>query len=239
MTQRTYSKADPTLTPGVEDVSDKPQGEVPRINSAALSEATAYSKAEGIVQPECFVVVFCNGEKREKQYFNSITRLYPCVKVIFHAWPISPDDMLECCLETKKNYSITAGEECPDTYYAVTDVDHFYSVIVRCMSEYERNGISIIISNPCFEVWLYYSRKADRFDGFEMPDDPLKVSHCVKQFLDKRIKGGCDPRKAVMNIRQNIVNAQNNYSVDENGVPTLFSTSMFLFAEAVLPYIKQ
>ena len=72
-----------------------------------------------------------------------------------------------------------------------------------------------------------------------MPDDPLKVSHWVKQFLDKRIKGGCDPRKAVMNIRQNIVNAQNNYPVDEKGVPPIFSTNMFLFAEAILPYIKQ
>ena len=120
----------------------------------------------------------------------------------------------------------------------MTDVDHFYNVILRCRSDYDREDVKLIVSNPCFKVWLYYSKRDDKFDGFVMPNDPLKLSQEVKRFLNKQIPGGCNPKKAVFDIKVNIANAKKNYSEDGSGIPAMFTTSMFRLAEDVLPYIE-
>lgn len=146
--------------------------------------------------------------------------------------------MLEGVIAKKDEYDLTAGEETPDTYFLVTDVDHFYSVIQRSKPDYDKEGIRMIVSNPCFEVWLYYSKRDDKFEGFVVPENHLKLSREVKRFLNERIPGGCNPKKAIFDIKANIVNARKNYGEDENGIPVLFATNMFLLAEDVLPYVE-
>lgn len=201
--------------------------------------ATPYSKAEGIVTPEVFVVVFSNGEVREKNYFKWMMKNCARLKLEFFAVPISPDDLLDEVKKKKAEYMLTATDGTPDTYYTVTDVDHFYNDIVRSIPEYKKEEIKLIVSNPCFEVWLYYSKRADKFEGFIMPEDRLKFSQSVKTFVNDKIPGGCNPKKAVFDIEQNIVNARANYGEDEQGLPVQFATNMFILAESVLPYVRK
>ncbi|MDR1224627.1 MAG: RloB family protein [Tannerella sp.] len=47
-----------------------------------------------------------------------------------------------------------------------------------------------------------------------------------------------NPAKAILNIEQNIENAKKHYKEDENGIPALFSTNMFLLAEDFFPLIE-
>lgn len=238
MSERRYTKPEPV----VEDVVDTlEQGEV-KVPDAleTLSEikATGYSKAENVLLPKAFIVVFSNGEVREKQYFHWMKCHCEKLKLEFFSKPISPDDLLSYVKTKKTEYDLTAAEEMPDTYYTVTDVDHFYNDIIRSKPLYEKESVKLIISNPCFEVWLYYSKREDKFDGFEMPENHLKLSQMVKRFLNEKIPGGCNPLKAVFDIKQNIKAARANYGEDEKGVPVLFATNMFLIAENVLPYIE-
>ena len=46
------------------------------------------------------------------------------------------------------------------------------------------------------------------------------------------------PEKAILSIYPNIENAKKNYNEDENGIPMLFSTNMYLLAEALLLLIE-
>jgi hypothetical protein len=237
MPDRRYSKPDP-IAEDIIVIPDESQVDALAANTLTRASATKYSKAENVLQPKAFVVVFSNGEVREKNYFQWM--MYHCarLRLEFFSNPVSPDDMLDGVKSKKDEYASTAGEESPDTYYLVTDVDHFYTVILRCQSDYEKEGVKLIVSNPCFEVWLYYSKRDDMFDGFVMPENPLKLSQEVKRFLNEQIPGGCNPKTAIFDIKANIANARKNYDEDGSGIPVLFATSMFRLAEEVLPFIE-
>lgn len=238
MSDRHYEKPAPIKEDVLIEPLEAQLVEMPADEVLAPVPATPYSKAENVVQPEAFVVVFSNGEVRERKYFHWM--MYHCerLRLEFFANPISPDDLLEDVKAKKAEYDLTAAEETPDIYYTVTDVDHFYNDIVRSKPLYEKEGVKLIISNPCFEVWLYYSKCDDKFEGFEMPKDRLKLSQMVKQFLNDKIPGGCNPAKAVFDIKWNIEVARVHYSEDEKGIPVLFATNMFVLAEDVLPYLE-
>lgn len=238
MLERRYSKPEPVVedvvtAPDQEEV--EPQG---ALETLTKIEATGYSKAENVLLPNAFIVVFSNGEVRERKYFHWMKCHCERLKLEFFSNPISPDDLLADVKAKKAEYDLTAAEETPDTYYTVTDVDHFYNDILRSKAGYEDERINLIISNPCFEVWLYYSKRDDKFEGFEIPEDHLKLSQKVKQFLNDMIPGGVNPAKAVFDIKQNIVNARKNYSEDEKGIPVKFATNMFVLAEDVLLYLE-
>ena len=238
MPERRYSKPEPIVEDVVAAPDQEEVGQQGALEALTKIEATGYSKAENVLLPNAFIVVFSNGEVREKRYFQWMMHHCERLKLEFFSDPISPDDLLEDVKAKKAEYDLTAAEEMPDTYYTVTDVDHFYNDIVRSKAGYENEGINLIISNPCFEVWLYYSKRDDKFEGFVMPEDRLKLSQKVKQFLNDKIPGGCNPAKAVFDIKENIANARKNYGEDENGIPLLFATNMFVLAEDVLPYLE-
>lgn len=238
MPERRYSKPEPVARDVVATPDQEEVDSTGALETLTKIEATGYSKAENVLLPKAFIVVFSNGEVRERKYFHWMIHHCEKLKLEFFSNPISPDDLLADVMTKKAEYDLTAADETPDTYYTVTDVDHFYNDIVRSKPFYEEEGIRLIISNPCFEVWLYYSKRDDKFDGFEMPEDRLKLSQIVKRFLDEKIPGGCNPSKAVFDIKQNIAVARANYGEDEKGIPVLFATNMFLLAEDVLPYIE-
>lgn len=238
MPKRRYTKPDPivpdiVVPPVYEEVREPDTGKV-----LPQYLATRYSKAENVLQPVAFIVVFSNGEVREKRYFQLMMNHCERLKLEFFSKPISPDDLLVDVKAKKSEYEKTAGAETPDKYYTLTDVDHFYNDILRSKAEYENEGIKLIISNPCFEVWLYYSKRDDRFECFISPEDRLKLSQAVKRFLNEMIPGGVNPAKAVFDIKENIANARKNYDEDARGIPVQFATNMFLLAEDVLPYIE-
>lgn len=238
MPERRYTKPDPVAEDVIVVPDESQTDALAAKDSLTRTSATKYSKAENVLQPKAFVVVFSNGEVREKNYFQWM--MYHCasLRLEFFSDPVSPDDMLEGVRSKKEEYALTAGEETPDSYYLVTDVDHFYNVILMCQSDYDSEGVKLIVSNPCFEVWLYYSKRDDKFEGFVMPEDPLKLSQEVKRFLNEQIPGGCNPKKAVFDIKANIVNAKKNYDEDGSGIPVLFATNMFRLAEDVLPFVE-
>lgn len=238
MPERRYTKPDPIIRDVVVPLDQEEVKEKGTAKALPQKEATKYSKAENVLMPVAFIVVFSNGEVREKRFFQWMMHHCERLKLEFFSKPISPDDLLVDVKAKKSEYDMTASAETPDTYYTVTDVDHFYNDILRSKAGYENEGIKLIISNPCFEVWLYYSKRDDRFEGFVSPEDRLKLSQAVKRFLNEKIPGGVNPVKAVFDIKENIANAHKNYGVDELGIPVQFATNMFLLAEDVLPYLE-
>ena len=210
----------------------------------SIEAVTGYTKGEGLVLPKAFVVIFTGGNVREPDYFKLVVlnpSLFPMLKL-----KILPEDRYYANHEPRvftyaesetKAYRSSASTEQPDDYYVVTDVDVFMPHIITFKPRLESQGIKMMVNNPCFEVWLYYSKRTDRFDGFVPPANPDAISSEVKRFVHKKT-GGVNPSKALYDIETNIRNARATYAADAYSIPTLFSTNMFELAERIQPLLK-
>lgn len=229
----------------------KEAGEAKKTRPSVTEEAklpiatqSGYSKGDGVVLPKAFVVIFSGGNVREPDYFKLVTvnpSLFPMLKI-----KILPEDRYYANHEPRvftyaemetKAYRESASEEQPDDYYVVTDVDVFMPHIIAFKPRLEAQGISMMVSNPCFEVWLYYSKRTDKLEGFVAPANPDALSSAVKTFVHTQT-GGVNPMKALYDIETSITNARATYAEDGNGIPALFSTNMYLLAERILPLLK-
>ena len=229
----------------------KEAGEAKQTRPAETNEAgpsiaplEGYIKGEGIIQPKTFVVIFSGGNVRELDYFKYVDvnpSLFPMLKM-----KILPEDRYYAKHEPRvftyaemetKAYRGSTTTECPDYFYVVTDVDVFMPHIITFKPRLESQAIRMMVSNPCFEVWLYYSKRTDKLEGFVAPANPDAISSEVKRFVHTQT-GGVNPTKALYDIETSIKNARANYIEDANGIPTLFSTNMYVLAEHIQPLLK-
>ena len=199
-----------------------------------------YRKAEGILPPISFIVIISGGEVREKNYFRTISNQdkFRRIKIEFIADPqrLNPDGLLELARYKQERYK-TSQESVPDSIFIISDVDHFYNDLVRINPECKKENISLIVSNPCFEIWLYYGKFDSKPEDFDIPKNPLKTSKLFKNYLGRKVKGGVNPTHAIFDITKAIQNAKKKIEKDDNNIPKLFSTDMFLLAEEILPLI--
>lgn len=159
----------------------------------SIEALTGYTKGEGVVLPKAFVVIFSGGNVREPDYFKLVVlnpSFFPMLKL-----KILPEDRYYAKHEPRvftyaetetKAFRSSASIEQPDDYYVVTDVDVFMPHIIAFKPRLESQGIKMMVSNPCFEVWLYYSKRTDRLDGFVAPANPDAISSEVKRFVRKQ-----------------------------------------------------
>lgn len=239
--KRTYSKGNPEKGLLPQQRKKTVQVEVQRVPDNNI-QIEGYQKTSLEEMPKAFFVIISGGEVREKDYIKVISThdRFKRIKIEFIADPLklSPDGMLELAKFKKAHYKTSHNVDAePDKIYLVSDVDHFLNDLLRIRPKCEREDFKLIISNPCFEVWLYYAYKKTKPD-FPVPQNPLKISSNLKRWLGEEIKGGIQPNKAIFNIETNIENAKNNYSEDEKGIPIFFSTNMYLLATDLLPLIK-
>ena len=240
-----YQKGNPNIT--LHDVTEQNHIVSDFIASESITIASNYKKGDSFDSPKSFIVIFSGGSKTELEYFKPI-RANQCfldirIEILVEDTFNKKTDALlfnprifDYAYSKVEEYREGMSPDSPDAFFIITDVDHFGESIQANRSKCKQEGIELIISNPCFEVWLYYSVHSDRFENFTIPQK--KLSETLKKFVHKSVDGGLDTRKAIFNIEQNIVNARNNYE-EENGFPTLFSTQMYRLSEQLLPYVKE
>lgn len=240
---RYYKKGNPEKE--LSDVVASQKGSVTTEGDTLMSaQVSRYTKPEASQMPRAFFVIYSGGTQREKDYFHLIDRnpnVFPSIKIDFIAESNFDEGgkptIMQVAIDKTKEYKDSANEENPDIYFLLTDVDHFENFLLEMKHDCDANDIELIISNSCFEVWLYYAEKADRCIGFEIPSNKLEISSRFKTWANTQVKGGLKTTKAIFKIEQNIKNAKCNYT-ESNGIPTLFSTQMFRLAEKMLPYVK-
>ncbi len=96
----------------------------------------------------------------ESRYFNEIKRRFPGVSLTVLARGKDPDDLVARARALRDDDERQA-RDCDDEdnrldrVYVVTDVDDFGPQLVRLRNDPRAlEGIELVISNPCFEVWL-------------------------------------------------------------------------------------
>ena len=151
---------------------------------------------------------------------------------------LHPEGLLEIALDKKKYYA-SSQEDAPDHFFIISDIDHFYNDLVKIQPLCSKEHINLIMSNPCFEIWLYYGKEKEPPNDFVAPTEQLKISQAFKTYLGTKVKGGVNPKKALYDIKSAIDHAKKHYEKDDKGIPKLFSTNMFVLASELLPLIDE
>jgi len=240
--KRTYIKqgAEKELLPKrvTEDVHEDKLQPIVKVESTI-----AYQKVSKELLPKAFFIIISGGEVREKNYFKLISKSdsFDRIKIEFIADPnrLSPKGMLSIAQYKKAFYLSSQSDNVdrPDEVFLVSDVDDFIQELLDIKPNCVKEKIHLIISNSCFEVWLYYAYCSNQ-PNFIIPPNINTISWEFKRWVPKSINGGINPVKALLKIKQNIINAKANYSEDLNGIPVLFSTNMFILAEMLLSLIE-
>ena len=213
-------------------------------------------------EPDLFFVI-SGGEKRERDYLNRLkTQSYRSLSIIFVATQgkksggnpdqrsgSSPNDILTLWnkIYQENEKVLIINDNCYkleeiDQIFFLTDLDHFRTQLQKILSNNQTQPYQWIISNPCFEMWLYYSYISDdpslKLQQLNTLSD-IKRPKALKKHLDTLTKGSCDSRKAFDNMEVAIQNAKQYWKgIDAHKIPNLFSTQMKDLAEKIWARIK-
>lgn len=205
----------------------------------------SYSKQDGTFSPALFIII-SGGEEKERKYLAKISDVnnFPRISIEFISQKmqgLSTMQLLDKANEIKERLDQSIIEEFPDSIYLLSDRDHFYPEIQAIIPECKEKGYTLIVSNPCFEIWLYYSYFSNKPIDF-ISDDIKKTSSNFKTYLGTKVINGVakgvNPVQAIFNIENAIINSEANYEEDENGIPKLFSTNMFVLGKQLVELIK-
>lgn len=229
-------------------VADKSGMETDKLSLPKDNCIAGYCKGEGTLSINLFCVI-SGGTTREKVFLNELCtkRTFSRLRVLFVSTEkgeggLTPKmmwDRFEKIYREKviiTRFGKTHLEEI-DKFYMLTDVDHYMEELISLAVKKKSYPCSWIISNPDFEIWLYY---CFRNNPEEELDEVVNARPSMRSSLLKRVngnfnnKGGLDPRKAFEYMQQGIQHAKEHYQEDSNGIPLLLSTNMFLFAEEAL-----
>ncbi len=192
------------------------------------------------------IYIFCEGLKREYDYFKYFKEIDSRINIEIYKLKSdennSPKGLFEiakkCIIEPKENPNPKYSFQKNDEVWIVldTDQDKLNSRKPQIDTIYnycnENESWSIVQSNPCFEVWLFYHTKKEKpnFEGIE------KCSNW-KSFVNTCISGGFNPLKHPILIKNAIINSKNNFDKNEN-TPLVACTEVYLLGESMYSILK-
>lgn len=97
-------------------------------------------------------LVVAGGEVTERQYFKQLESVYGVV-IDYRAYNESPSKLAKQAVRIRDEDSRDVDADSYECVWVVVDVDQFTDL--REAQQYcRRHGVELIVSNPCFEVWL-------------------------------------------------------------------------------------
>lgn len=211
----------------------------------------SYQKTEGILSSS-LVFVLSGGEKREKDFLYELIRQKELhsLRIAFLSekgqglQPYQMQDVWSKVLSTGK-VLIDDQEyylDKTDKVFLLSDVDEFYDQLKKIFNDSsDKSSCQWIISNPCFEMWLYYCYKNDpENDLAVLISEPAKTrSKKLKSLGQKLVTGGLNPRRAFEYMEKGVAHSQIYYKVDKIGIPELFATQMHLMAQYLMDKMNE
>lgn len=199
----------------------------------ALLDKRKYEKKEPYRDAVIFIII-CEGEKREPDYFeffNELTSQLKVISVASQKGESAPNYLMSNANDAVNKYNSDNGDY---ELWIVLDVDrwkkHIHDLHKESSTKKEWN---IAISNPCFEVWLYF-HFTDRLP------DLANYTSCSnwKKLIPEIIKGGFDSTKHPTLLGDAITNSRKNYT-EEGYIPKKGSTQLFRLGEKIYKITKR
>lgn len=228
-----------------------PSGGSDTIKSDSNDAPADYTKGPGSIS-SFLIVVISGGEVRERNYLTELSRkqTFPRIKLIFASSEKGKGGLSPKMMQNKLNDIVETGDPIKtpkilyssiDKIFMVSDVDHYYNELKSILQSNNDPKIIWTISNPCFEIWLYYAHFADISDEIKILEaiPQSQQSSTLKNKTNIVVDGGIDPRKAFEHIQTANINSKRNYAEDDNGIPKLYCTSMYILGEYLLEVIGE
>ena len=251
LSKLTYSKGDSARTP--QKLVPKAASEVNgRIGSSDIMKVSpAYSKSDGILSTN-LVFVLSGGEKREKDFLREliVQREFHSLRVAFMSEKgqgLQPYQMQERWLGIQSAGMFKIESQVyhlgtADRVFLLSDVDEFYDQLSKINSgNTGRHGCQWIVSNPCFEIWLYYCylNRPEKDLECLISEPAATRSRKLKTLGHTLVSGGLNPCKAFERMNVGIENSRRHWRTDENGIPVLFATQMHDMAQYLVDIMNQ
>lgn len=192
-----------------------------------------YKKGEPFKDARLFVVA-CEGEKREKEYFERVGHGSQRLKVRVLAPEAgesrsAPKWVLDRVVRfiEKEGFNTTSG----DQIWLVMDVDRWkidqlYEIDAHCKEQ----GWGMALSNPCFEVWLLFHLK----DALNITSNSCQD---LKHELGNAVKGGYNLEKFIPLVPDAITRCR-SLDLDLNRpIPALKTSRVYLVINQMLQYV--
>lgn len=183
--------------------------------------------------------IACEGGVREPQYFNVFQYLSKKIKVDIIEHSVSDVEMQQkhenksapkWVLDRAMRYIEKEGLLDEDDLWFVIDTDRWSFDQLKELADYcsQYTNWHLVISNPCFEVWLYFHKKAD-----------ISISNSTtcehfKYEISTLEQGGYHPYKFLPNFRDAITNAQAVDATPQYFMPNVKQTKVYQLAESIL-----
>ena len=209
-----------------------------------------YQKGDSFREPS-LIFIISGGVKREKDFLKELIsgKKSSVLKALFlskKGQGLLPDKMQEQWQKIRKEGKFIIDDqtyylEKIDEVFLLTDVDEFHDQLQKILSSKAMDDAGKwIISNPCFEIWLYYCYKNDPDGDLACVRlfSPDKLSKELKRRCNEIVKGGLNGIKAFGYINNGIKNSKEHYAVDDNGIPVLFATQMHEMAQCIIDKLK-
>jgi len=196
-----------------------------------LRNKRSYEKKAPFRSSSLFVIV-CEGEKREPQYFEFFDGLSSRIKV--KIIPSIDGKSSPLHLLTNANLELNKIQFVEDDeLWFVIDLDKWTSQIHQLQNECkDKVNWHIVISNPCFEVWLYYHFSSNK------PSKEVNTCSDWKQLLNSIEPGGFDSGRHAQLIISATTRAKECHS--ETGyLPDYGCTQIFRLAEKIIPLVHR
>lgn len=174
------------------------------------------------------LVIICEGRKNEPNYFNFFNNLAPRLKLEIipnENNKSSPSHLIKNAQTFIDENKINDGDY---KLWFVLDIDLWKKQIHDLHKESKNRNWQVALSNPCFEVWLYYHFQKT------LPDsDKFFTCQPWKELVHKTKKGGFNYSADQIKIENAIKNTKLNYSAT-GYIPDIGSTQVYNLAEVIL-----
>lgn len=216
-------------------------------HDSSVQIPSIYKKEDGVLSYS-LICVISGGTDRERTFLNELERkhTFKGVEVIFVSSKeglggLTPKMMQSAYEDICKDGVIkmsgrTIMLDTVDTVYMFTDVDHYKDELKEILVSRKSAAPIWIISNPNFEIWLYYCYRNNPYEELKAvieEKESLRSSKLKTLNGTFNNGGGLDTRKAFERLEDGIVHSKKHYQ-EMDGIPNLLSTQMHVFAEDVL-----
>ncbi len=187
--------------------------------------------------------IACEGGKREPQYFKLFEHLSNRIKVdvienkildeeLFHKYETKSAP--KWVLDRAITYIEQEGLIDEDELWFVMDVDRWekeqlWEIIYHCE---QNTNWNIVLSNPCFEVWLYLHNKSD------IQSSKSVSCNDFKNEIAGFDTGGYNVLNYISKIYLACENAKSNDSDSKNDFPNQNETKVYKLVESILDFVS-
>ncbi len=210
-----------------------------------------YEKTDGTLSYS-IVCVISGGERKEKDFLRELIRQKELhsLRVAFvskEGQGLQPYQMqaIWSAIQQSGEVSLTNQHyqlDEMDKVFLLSDVDEFYDQFVKIdgVAGNQQAG-QWIISNPCFEVWLYYCFKNEpETDLASLKTfDLAKRSQEMKHLGNLLVPGGLNPLRAFEQMAEGIAHSREHYAEDEQSIPILYATQMYEMAQYLIDMMNR